>query len=62
MEALTWLNKQFGTTIVFVSHDTDDQKYAGRVVTPMMVNSQKQWRTKQMRSFQVALFLAGRTI
>ncbi len=32
MEALTWLNKQFGTTILFVSHDEDDQKYAGRVV------------------------------
>jgi putative ABC transport system ATP-binding protein len=32
MEALRWLNKQFGTTILFVSHDEDDQKYANRVV------------------------------
>ncbi|MBA3678975.1 ABC transporter ATP-binding protein [Candidatus Saccharibacteria bacterium] len=32
MQALTWLNKQFGTTILFVSHDADDQKYANRVV------------------------------
>jgi putative ABC transport system ATP-binding protein len=32
MQSLRWLNKQFGTTIIFVSHDEDDKKYADRVV------------------------------
>ncbi|MEI6716126.1 MAG: ABC transporter ATP-binding protein [Candidatus Saccharibacteria bacterium] len=32
MQSLRWLNKQFGTTIIFVSHDEDDRKYADRVV------------------------------
>jgi putative ABC transport system ATP-binding protein len=32
MQSLRWLNKKFGTTIIFVSHDEDDKKYADRVV------------------------------
>lgn len=32
MQSLRWLNRQFGTTIIFVSHDEDDKKYADRVV------------------------------
>ena len=32
MQSLRLLNKQFGTTIIFVSHDEDDKKYADRVV------------------------------
>ena len=32
MQSLRWLNKQFGTTIIFVSHDEDDKKFADRVV------------------------------
>lgn len=32
METLYWLNKNFKTTIVFVSHDEADAKYADRVV------------------------------
>lgn len=32
MDSLRWLNEQFGTTIVFVSHDSDDSKYAKRVI------------------------------
>jgi len=32
MQSLCWLNKKFGTTIIFVSHDEDDKKYASRVV------------------------------
>ena len=32
METLYWLNKNFKTTIVFVSHDEADKKYASRVI------------------------------
>ena len=32
METLLKLNRELGTTIVFVSHDTDDKKYANRFV------------------------------
>jgi len=32
METLYWLNKNYKTTIVFVSHDESDKKYASRVV------------------------------
>ena len=32
MSALKWLNEQFGTTIIFVSHDADDKTYAKRVI------------------------------
>lgn len=32
MDALRWLNEQFGTTIIFVSHDQEDIKYAKRVI------------------------------
>lgn len=32
MKALKWLNEQFGTTIIFVSHDVDDKQYAKRVI------------------------------
>jgi putative ABC transport system ATP-binding protein len=32
METLLKLNKDLGITIVFVSHDTDDKKYAGRLI------------------------------
>lgn len=32
MNTLYWLNKNFKTTIVFVSHDTLDKKYASRVI------------------------------
>jgi ABC-type lipoprotein export system ATPase subunit len=32
METLLKLNKDLGITIVFVSHDPDDKKYAGRLI------------------------------
>lgn len=32
MDALRWLNEQFGTTIIFVSHDAEDKRYAKRVI------------------------------
>jgi len=32
METLYWLNKNYKTTIVFVSHDEADKKYASRVI------------------------------
>lgn len=32
MDALRWLNEQFGTTIIFVSHDAEDKHYAKRVI------------------------------
>jgi putative ABC transport system ATP-binding protein len=32
MQALFWLNHEYGTTVVFVSHDPDDVFYATRVI------------------------------
>lgn len=32
METLYWLNKNYKTTVVFVSHDEEDKKYASRVI------------------------------
>lgn len=32
METLYWLNKNYKTTVIFVSHDEEDRKYASRVV------------------------------
>lgn len=32
MQSLQWLNQQFSTTIVFVSHDQTDSKYAKRII------------------------------
>lgn len=33
MQALKWLNQQFGTTVIFVSHDLDDLQYAHKSIT-----------------------------
>ncbi len=32
METLYWLNKNYKTTVVFVSHDEEDKKYASRII------------------------------
>ncbi len=32
METLTRLNRELGVTVIFVSHDPDDKKYAKRML------------------------------